>query len=156
MHSFLATWSEGEALRPARRAAVALVAALLLVAALGPASALAADREAPSAPADLVADGGSNEVALSWPRSTDDTRVTGYNIWRRLALSPTGWERIAQSATNRYTDKTADNGTSYAYAVRAYDAAENISAASPIASARPGDPPTTGPSSRDPATASSA
>ena len=112
------------------------------VAAIAPATALAADTTAPSAPANLVAKPASGQVALTWNKSTDNVGVTGYNVWRRLASAPTGtgWSQVAQATTTTYTDGSLTNGTGYVYAVRAVDAASNVSASSPSVTATPAVP----------------
>lgn len=83
-----------------------------------------ADTTAPTVPAALIALSASgNAVTLSWAASTDANGVVGYEIFRDGV-------RIGQSPSPSYTDATASAGTTYAYAVTAYDAAANISAAS--------------------------
>jgi chitodextrinase len=61
----------------------------------------------------------SSQVALSWPPSTDDVGVVRYDILRGDAV-------VGTTAGNTFTDTTVAPGTSYNYAVRAYDAAGNF------------------------------
>jgi hypothetical protein len=88
------------------------------------------DTTPPTVPANL---GGSAtsafSVALGWDASTDDTGVTGYDIYRdgnSLAS--------VDGSTTSYTDSTVLAGTTYSYAVRARDGAGNVSALSTPAS----------------------
>jgi len=64
-----------------------------------------------------------SSVSLAWTAPTDDVAVTGYKIYRDGAL-------VGTSATVSYTDSGLSPATNYSYAVRAYDAASNTSAAS--------------------------
>jgi len=80
-----------------------------------------ADRNAPSTPTNLQATTPSGtRVDLAWTPSTDDTGVDHYSVLRDGL-----W--IGNSATASYSDTTANPGTTYVYAVRAYDAARNFS-----------------------------
>lgn len=65
----------------------------------------------------------SNGATLTWTASTDAVGVTGYQILRNGS-------QIATSTSNSYTDSNALPATSYTYSVKAYDAANNVSAAS--------------------------
>jgi chitodextrinase len=83
-----------------------------------------ADITPPSVPSGLALAGRSaSEIDLSWAASTDDTAVTGYNIYR-------GGTLIGTSATASYSDTGLVPNTSYTYTVSAYDAATNTSAQS--------------------------
>jgi hypothetical protein len=105
----------------------------------------AAETIAPSAPATLVATRGDDQVALSWPDSTDNVAVTGYGVFRSQEPTQIGgaanytvlWTRIATVGVPGYTDITAVNGTRYLYKVRAMDAATNGSPFSEVAQAIP-------------------
>jgi hypothetical protein len=110
-----------------------LALALLVAFAAAPAHA-AADKQAPSAPAQLTATPGSKSITLTWTASTDNVGVRGYNVWRRLA-SGTTWSRIAQVTKLSYTDTKVQGDTRYVYGVRAYDAAGNVSDSSPLVTA---------------------
>ncbi|MBE6724721.1 MAG: hypothetical protein E7576_05915 [Ruminococcaceae bacterium] len=80
------------------------------------------DEEAPTAPKSLWATVTGTMVSLSWSRSTDDSGVAGYLLTRN-------GEEIARVTDSRqYTDFAPDTGD-YTYAVRAYDAAMNMSGA---------------------------
>jgi hypothetical protein len=86
----------------------------------------APDRQAPTAPAGLRATAiGPREVALDWDRSTDDVGVSGYRIFRDgIEIDQT------PSLPTDATDPTVEPDTRYAYRVRAFDAAGNLSASS--------------------------
>ncbi len=88
------------------------------------------DAVAPSTPTGLSASPGNTQVALTWLAATDNVGVRGYRVYRNGTLvgSPTG---------TSYNDTGLTNGTSYAYTVRAIDAAGNLSAASGSATAAP-------------------
>lgn len=82
------------------------------------------DTEAPTAPANLTASAPSAaQVSLSWTASSDNTGVTGYRIYQ-------GGTQIGTSTSTSYTDTTVSASTSYAYTVRANDAAGNVSSLS--------------------------
>jgi chitodextrinase len=81
----------------------------------------ATDTTAPSVPADLQAETvSSSSISLSWTASTDDVGVTGYRIMRDGVS-------IGTSTTTSYVDTHLAAGTTYAYAVAAFDAASNMS-----------------------------
>lgn len=80
---------------------------------------------APTAPTNLVATGKTtNSVSLSWTASTDNTGVTGYDVYRGTALAGS-----TASATS-FTAAGLSPGTSYTFTVKAKDGAGNVSAAS--------------------------
>ncbi|MEV6191868.1 cellulase family glycosylhydrolase [Streptomyces sp. NPDC051920] len=82
------------------------------------------DTTAPSAPTGLAVTGTTtSSVSLSWQASTDDTGVTGYDVYR-------GTTRAGQVTGTSYTDTGLTAGTQYDYTVRARDAAGNTSTAS--------------------------
>lgn len=92
-----------------------------------------ADTTAPTAPTSLVASGSKRKISLTWNASTDNTGVTGYQIWR--ATSATGtFTQIATSTTTSYAN-TVSSGATFYYYVKATDAAGNVSAASNTAGA---------------------
>lgn len=62
-------------------------------------------------------------ISLGWSSSSDDTKVKGYQVYRD------GKKIITTSKTN-FTNSNLVPGRKYAYAVKAYDAAGNISPAS--------------------------
>lgn len=82
------------------------------------------DLTAPSAPTNLRStEVLSNSVVLAWNASTDNVGVEGYNVYRDDVL-------IGTSPTVSYADNTVTAGATYTYTVKAYDAAQNLSAAS--------------------------
>ncbi|SEC11434.1 Fibronectin type III domain-containing protein [Amycolatopsis tolypomycina] len=82
------------------------------------------DTQAPTTPAGLAAGAATaTSVPLTWAAATDNVGVTGYDILRNGTA-------VATSATTSYTDTGLTPETSYTYAVRARDAAGNVSAAS--------------------------
>lgn len=87
------------------------------------------DTQAPSVPGGLtVGSTTSSTVALSWSASTDNTAVTGYDVYR-------GGTKVGSSSTTSYTDTGLSASTTYQYTVRAKDAAGNVSASSTAVSA---------------------
>lgn len=83
------------------------------------------DRAAPEAPARLSAARDENAVELTWaPSASPD--ATGYRIYRRSGDAPWG---VLADAVNLpvYTDRTAEAGRSYEYAVSALDRSGNES-----------------------------
>jgi chitodextrinase len=88
------------------------------------------DTTAPSTPAGLTATAVSaSQINLSWGAATDNVGVTGYNVYRGGALIAT----LGTITTFQNTGLSAS--TTYSYAVRALDAAGNLSAPSASASA---------------------
>ncbi len=82
------------------------------------------DTQAPSTPAGLTAGPATaTSVPLTWGAATDNVGVTGYDVLRNGTA-------VATSATTSYTDTGLTPNTSYTYAVRARDAAGNLSPAS--------------------------
>jgi hypothetical protein len=81
------------------------------------------DTGAPTVPTNLSATPNSSfQVTLSWIASTDDVAVTGYKILRN------GIQVVGVAAGAVYVDGNLAAGTTYTYAVAAYDAAGNTSA----------------------------
>ena len=81
------------------------------------------DTTAPSVPTGLAAaTPSSTSVALTWTASTDNTGVTGYDVFRDGALLTT----IAPATT--YTDSTVQPASTHTYTLRARDVAGNVSA----------------------------
>ena len=82
------------------------------------------DTQAPTTPAGLAAGTTTaTSVALTWSAATDNVGVAGYDILRDGTA-------VATSTTPSYTDTGLTPDTSYTYAVRARDAAGNVSPAS--------------------------
>ncbi|WP_245874017.1 cellulase family glycosylhydrolase [Streptomyces phaeoluteigriseus] len=67
----------------------------------------------------------STSVTLSWTASTDNTRVTGYDVYRGTTKV-----NAAPLTGTTYTDAGLSPSTAYSYTVRARDAAGNVSAPS--------------------------
>ncbi|WP_125776001.1 glycoside hydrolase family 48 protein [Antribacter gilvus] len=82
------------------------------------------DTVAPSVPTGLTVTGTTTTTAsLSWTASTDNVRVTGYEVRRGTTL-------VATVNSTTYTDSGLTPSTAYRYTVTARDAAGNVSAAS--------------------------
>ena len=94
------------------------------------------DTAAPSAPSNLTATAASmSQINLVWTASTDNVGVTGYRIERCQGTGCTSFAEIGNSTTESYSDSGLASGTSYAYRIRATDAAGNLSGYSNTASA---------------------
>lgn len=79
------------------------------------------DTQAPTAPANLVASAPTfNSVTLQWEASTDNTGVTGYEIWVNGAVAAT-------TEVNYYLLQNLQPDASYAVYVVAFDANKNKS-----------------------------
>jgi hypothetical protein len=91
-----------------------------------------ADTVAPTTPQNLVLARVSGSVKLTWNASTDAVGVSGYAIYRSTngALGP----EVTRTSGTTWTDVTVQEGLRYTYAVKAYDAAGNISPASALKS----------------------
>jgi hypothetical protein len=82
------------------------------------------DTVAPSVPLGLAsAVKTATTASLAWQASTDNVGVTGYDVYRGATLA-------GSTTTTSFTDTGLTASTAYAYAVRAEDAAGNVSAAS--------------------------
>ncbi|MER5197472.1 discoidin domain-containing protein [Streptomyces sp. NPDC002755] len=80
------------------------------------------DTQAPTAPANLAyTEPSAGQIRLTWNASTDDTAVTGYDVYANNSLLTT----VAGSVTT-YTDNRPAT-TTVSYFVRAKDAAGNVS-----------------------------
>ncbi|MFS0723205.1 DUF4434 domain-containing protein [Paenibacillus sp. 1P07SE] len=89
------------------------------------------DSSAPTTPTALTAAAADPmTVTLSWSGSTDDTGVVGYQIYRNSELV-----HASYTAAASFIDKQLTPGTTYTYAVRAFDAAGNLSALTTAVSA---------------------
>ncbi|MFK0171748.1 discoidin domain-containing protein [Streptomyces sp. NPDC090306] len=81
----------------------------------------AGDTQAPTAPANLAyTEPASGQIKLTWSAASDDTAVTGYDIYANGVL------RASVGNVLTYTD-TQPAGTDVTYYVRAKDAAGNVS-----------------------------
>ena len=82
------------------------------------------DTTAPAAPSGLVSPARTaTTVDLAWDAATDNVGVTGYKVYRNGT-------QIADQTGRTYSDSGLSPSTAYTYTVKAYDAANNISAAS--------------------------
>jgi hypothetical protein len=82
------------------------------------------DTQAPTTPTGLTAGTTTGtSAALTWSAATDNVGVAGYDVLR-------DGTSVATSATPSYTDTGLTPDTSYSYAVRARDAAGNLSSPS--------------------------
>jgi chitodextrinase len=85
---------------------------------------LVADITAPSAPTNLSTQAvSSSQVNLSWSASSDNTGVTGYEVYRNNV-------RLTTITTTSFGDTGLSPGNTYTYYVKARDAAGNVSPAS--------------------------
>jgi chitodextrinase len=93
------------------------------------------DTSPPTAPADLAASVlGPTAIRLSWTPSMDDVGVDHYAVFRD------GIE-VATPATPPVDDASLSPGTTYRYAVQAFDAAGNGSSLSNVVDVTTADPP---------------
>ena len=89
-----------------------------------------ADTVAPSTPGTPVASNVTATAAtLTWPASTDNVAVTGYDVQRSVAGA--AFTVVGTSATNTFNATGLTASTAYQFRVRAKDAADNVSAYSP-------------------------
>ncbi len=93
------------------------------------------DTTPPTVPTNVIASGtGYQQVNLTWTASTDDIRVAGYTIYRGKAAS--SMIAVGTATTTSFVDTTSlMPGTTYYYAVSAYDEALNNSAQSAVTTA---------------------
>jgi len=81
----------------------------------GPIAVTAEDKFAPSAPAGVTVELGTNSVELSWERNTEP-RFQGYNVYRSVDGGP--FEKIAAVIVSpSYTDRAVEAGKKYRYQV---------------------------------------
>ncbi len=104
-------------------------------------TALPPDTTAPSTPTGLTASAASaTSATLAWTPSTDDRGVTGYQVIRNGSVV------ASVTSGTSYSDTALAPSTTYTYAVTAYDAAGNVSAASStVQVTTPAPPDTTAP-----------
>lgn len=94
------------------------------------------DTQAPSNPTNLVASNVTQtSVDLSWTASTDNVGVTSYTIYQ-------GGSQIGTSSTTSFGVTSLTASTSYAFTLRANDAAGNQSSDSNSVNVTTNDPPT--------------
>lgn len=84
-----------------------------------------ADTDAPTTPGSLQAVAGDGTVRLSWTPSSDNVAVSGYRIYRGGVL-------IDTVTATTFNDSGLVNGSTYLYAVRAFDAAGFESSAAAV------------------------
>jgi cellulose 1,4-beta-cellobiosidase len=84
-----------------------------------------ADTIAPSMPANLSAVAAPPRTNLSWSASTDNYKVSFYNLYR--GTSTANMQIIASPLSTSYSDARATAGVKYYYAVAAQDTSGNIS-----------------------------
>ena len=101
--------------------------------AVGTATLAVGDTAAPTVPGTPVALATTkSSISLVWAASSDDDRVSGYDVFRDGVL-------IALVASSRYTDNSTIANISYRYTVTARDAAGNVSAPSAALIVTPGN-----------------
>jgi len=87
------------------------------------------DFEAPAAPRGVTSTTGDGQVWVDWyPNGEND--LDFYRVWRAFQLAGP-YSAIADVAGTSYIDNTVNNGTTYFYAVSAFDDVGNESALSP-------------------------
>jgi chitodextrinase len=89
----------------------------------------------------------STQINLSWTASTDNAGVTGYKVERCQGASCSNFAQIAAPTTTAFNDTGLTASTSYAYRVRATDAAGKLSSYSTTATASTASAPDTTPPS---------
>lgn len=82
------------------------------------------DEDPPTAPTNLEGIASSAGVRLSWAVSPDPD-VSGYHIYRKSGDQD--FEAVGQSSSTQYLDSDVEGGTTYTYAVAAYDYSGNVS-----------------------------
>ncbi len=115
------------------------------------------DVQPPTAPGSLIATGvSSTQIALSWTAATDNVGVVGYRIERCQGSGCAAFTEIAAVAgtATTFADSAVTSGNTYAYRVRAADAAGNMGPYSNAASATVPVPDTQPPSAPGTLTAS--
>lgn len=79
------------------------------------------DNQAPTAPSSLTGTPASpTQIDLSWTASSDNTAVTGYQIFRDNTP-------VATVTGTTYSDTALSAGTTYTYFIKAFDVAGNVS-----------------------------
>jgi hypothetical protein len=94
-----------------------------------------ADTTPPTAPTGLKATPARTSVALSWTAATDDTAVSGYQVWRSKSAT-TGFTQVGTPTGTSYTSGSLARRTTYYFKVRAVDTSGNVGAFSTTVSAR--------------------
>jgi chitodextrinase len=87
------------------------------------------DTQPPTTPGTPTVSGTiGSATTLTWPASTDNVYVAGYDIYRASGATGDVFAPIGTSTSNAFTDTSLTAGTTYRYQVRARDAAGNVSA----------------------------
>jgi hypothetical protein len=93
------------------------------------------DNQPPTAPGQPTASNVTSfSATLSWPASSDDRGVTGYEIFRATGASGGTFTQVGTSTTTTFTGGGLSPVTTYRFQVRARDAAGNPSGFSPVLS----------------------
>jgi lysophospholipase L1-like esterase/chitodextrinase len=93
-----------------------------------PPSSAPPDNQPPTTPGTPTASGvTASQATLSWTASTDNVRVTGYDIFRAPGANGGTFTSVGSSSTVSFTDTGLAAATTYRYQVRARDAAGNTS-----------------------------
>ncbi|MFC6080232.1 cellulose binding domain-containing protein [Sphaerisporangium aureirubrum] len=100
------------------------------------------DTQPPTTPGTPVVTITCDSATLNWAASTDNVRVTGYEIWRALGTSGGTFVLVGTSTTTSFTQTGA--GT-FRYQIRARDAAGNTSPFTPPVTVLPTGCPTFSP-----------
>src|SRR6266853_966544 len=117
----------------AGRLSTARLLALALLA-LAATTSRAADHTPPTAPTGLTATViSAYQINLSWNASTDNVGVVNYLV-ERCQGAGCSFVQIGPSSSTSYSDTTVAPATTYAYRVRAQDAAGNLSSYSNVVS----------------------
>jgi len=94
------------------------------------------DTQSPTAPGNPTATViSSSRIDLTWPAATDNVGVTSYRVERCQGPGCTTFAEIGIATTASYSDTSLAASTSYAYRVKAKDAAGNLGPYSPTVSA---------------------
>lgn len=84
------------------------------------------DKEQPSKPAGLTATYvTSNEARIIWQPSTDNTLMTGYDVYRSTAGG--AYQKIASTTSTSFADTGLNSATSYSYYIKSRDVVGNAS-----------------------------
>jgi large repetitive protein len=99
------------------------------------------DTTAPTTPSGFSLTLSNGQPSLSWSASSDAVGVVGYIISR--STNGTEGPEIARTPNRSWIDTSVQEGTTYTYAVRAYDAAGNVSGRTSLKSIKASQAPTT-------------
>jgi mannan endo-1,4-beta-mannosidase len=89
------------------------------------------DTQPPTTPGTPTASGvTANSVTLNWAASTDNTAVTGYEVYRATGASGGTFTLVGTPAGTTFTATGLSASTTYRFNVRARDAVPNFSASS--------------------------